>query len=226
LRVVLEYLLEGPSGFASAGQLVSIGGEHRLLFGRITNFLSDGDGHRLCWDWRGASSLKPCWKHFNVWKLGSGLAARQPGYVEIDCSDTAQFRSWTASQVYSAADIVVAAESRVLAREMTKKMQQELEQSTGINCNRYGLLMSPTLRSSETAAIVASEMPSVIWPGWCEKLQIATASLRARATLSLLARLILDRCFPLFTASFIGAVRSSLESVFTRGISLAPMCSL
>jgi hypothetical protein len=39
-----------------------------LLFARLTNLLSDGDGLRMAFDWKGASSLKPCFKHYNVFK--------------------------------------------------------------------------------------------------------------------------------------------------------------
>ena len=68
LRLFLERLLVGPCGFATVGVPLLIDGEHRLVFARLTNLLSDGDGHRQALGWKGASGLKPCFKHFNVFK--------------------------------------------------------------------------------------------------------------------------------------------------------------
>ncbi len=128
LRLFVERILYGPSGMSTVGVPLLIGGQERLLFAKLTNLLSDGDGHRMGWDWRGAASLKPCWKHFNVFKKDSGLAHRMPGYVEIDCSDPALLRSWTASEVYFAADSVAAVAGQVAAGTMTKVDFQEHEE--------------------------------------------------------------------------------------------------
>ena len=68
LCAILEHLLLGPSGLTSVGLPLLIGGEHRMLFGRLANLLSDGDGHRQGLDWKGANGLKPCIKHVNVFK--------------------------------------------------------------------------------------------------------------------------------------------------------------
>jgi len=35
---------------------------------RLSILLTDGDGFRLAFDWRGGASLKPCFKHDNVLK--------------------------------------------------------------------------------------------------------------------------------------------------------------
>ncbi len=43
-----------------------------------------------------------------------------PGYVEIDCTDPALLRSWSATQVYFAADAVAAAAEQFAAGAMTK----------------------------------------------------------------------------------------------------------
>jgi hypothetical protein len=127
MRLFVERILYGPSGMSTVGVPLLIGGQERILFAKLTNLLSDGDGHRMGWDWKGAASLKPCWKHFNVFRKDSGLAHRMPGYVEIDCSDPALLRSWTASEVYFAADSVAAAAAKVAAGTMTKGDFQEHE---------------------------------------------------------------------------------------------------
>ena len=146
-RIFLEMLLISSSGVATVGMPVVIPGLQRVIFAKVSNLLSEGDGHRLAWDWKGASSLKPCLKHFNVFKLGSDLAGRMRGYVEIGCADVTQFRSWTADQMFVAADSVASASTRALAGTITKAMQHEIEQSVGLNHNQFGLLMSPTMRS-------------------------------------------------------------------------------
>ena len=142
----MEHMLFGPTGMATVGQAVVIHGVPRLIFAKVTNILSDGDGHRMAWDWKGASSLKPCFKHYNVFKLGSDLVARRPGYVEIDCCEAARLRSWSADKVYEVADTLLAAEARARAGTMTKAMRHELEQSVGMTANPHGLLMSSSLR--------------------------------------------------------------------------------
>ena len=148
MRAFLEHLLVGPSGLATEGRPVNFGSGDRLLFGLPANILSDGDGLRMCWDWRGASSMKPCWKHMNVLKRGSDLVGRRAGFVEITCTDRSQFRSWSTSQLYSAVDSLADASRRMTAGELQRSVYQDIEISVGMNFNRNGLLMSSSLRHS------------------------------------------------------------------------------
>ena len=46
LRLFMEHMLFGPAGMATVGQAVVIHGVPRLIFAKVTNILSDGDGHR------------------------------------------------------------------------------------------------------------------------------------------------------------------------------------
>jgi hypothetical protein len=151
LRLLLERMLSGQSGLSTVGVPARIGGQDRLLFAKLTNLLSDGDGHRMGWGWKGASSLKPRWKHFNVFNRNSGLAHRKTGFVEIDCTDPALHRSLSASQVYRAVDAVAAAAGKVAAGTMSKTDFEELEMSVGINDTGHGMLLSHTLRCCATA---------------------------------------------------------------------------
>ena len=68
IRIIMEHLFLGPVGLTSVGLPLHVHGENRMLYGRLANLLSDGDGHRMGLDWKGASALKPCIKHFNVFK--------------------------------------------------------------------------------------------------------------------------------------------------------------
>ena len=68
LRLLLEQLLVADVGLATSGWCLSLAGPQRLLFAELSNLLTDGDGHRMALDWKGASSIKPCIKHYNVFK--------------------------------------------------------------------------------------------------------------------------------------------------------------
>ncbi len=68
LRLFLERLMVGPEGLSTAGFPLTVEGRSLLVFGKLANILADGDGLRQALDWRGASGLKPCFKHYNVFK--------------------------------------------------------------------------------------------------------------------------------------------------------------
>ena len=50
--------------------------------------MSDGDGLRMAYCWKGASSIKCC----NVLKKNTDLAGRTHGYCEITCDDPEAFQ--------------------------------------------------------------------------------------------------------------------------------------
>jgi hypothetical protein len=76
LRKFLERMLVGQFGLCTAGFPITIDGTHVMMFGKLTNILSDGDGLRMALDWRGASGMKPCFKHFNVYKKDRSASKR------------------------------------------------------------------------------------------------------------------------------------------------------
>ena len=73
LRIFLERAMFGENGFATTGCPLIVRGSAVCIFARVVNILSDGDGLRMALDWRGASSLKPCFRHHNVLKKVSRL---------------------------------------------------------------------------------------------------------------------------------------------------------
>jgi hypothetical protein len=75
LSVYLQRQLLGPCGLATSGVPIVLAGQPTLIFARLTNLLSDGDGLRMALDWRGHASLKPCFKHYNVFKKDSWLVS-------------------------------------------------------------------------------------------------------------------------------------------------------
>jgi len=60
--------LFGPHGLLSAGVPLDIQGSTVLLFAKIGNLLSDGEGFQKALCWKGASGLKPCFLHDNIFK--------------------------------------------------------------------------------------------------------------------------------------------------------------
>ena len=66
IKEMLQLLLIGSDGLTTAGIALKIRDTDVLLFGQVHSILSDGDGHRIVWDWRGQGSMTPCLKHYNV----------------------------------------------------------------------------------------------------------------------------------------------------------------
>jgi len=67
LRLFIRLLLLGATGFQTAGLALDLGDdEPTLIHCKLTNILTDGDGFRLSYDWRGHASLRPCIQHYNV----------------------------------------------------------------------------------------------------------------------------------------------------------------
>lgn len=83
LRVLLEHLFLGDLGLATVGLPLNLSQQAPvMLFAALTNFLADGDGLRSAYDWRGASSLKPCLVHHNVLKKVRRLALAMWGWTD------------------------------------------------------------------------------------------------------------------------------------------------
>ncbi len=66
LRLLIEDLLFGPLGLSTVGLPLRLPEGPTMLYAALGNVLADGDGFRLAYSWRGASSLKPCLVHHNV----------------------------------------------------------------------------------------------------------------------------------------------------------------
>ena len=131
---LLHYLrrqLEGPSGLATAVVPLTIQGEHCVIFARLHNLLTDGDGHRVTLDWKGQGSMKPCLKHPNILRKGSDLAHRRPGFYEITHSRAADFQVWSTADVCDSIAALDKADGHVATRAMTKAKFKELEQAVG-----------------------------------------------------------------------------------------------
>jgi len=146
LRLLLEDMLLGPLGLATAG-LPLLLPEPTMMFAALTNILADGDGLRLAYDWRGASSLKPCLVHHNVLKKASGLAEHGTGFCDITCHDFSAFRSWSPVDVAQVIHLLREANGRVVAGSMSKAKESELQMACGMRYNEFGMLASQKLRA-------------------------------------------------------------------------------
>ena len=120
LRGYLRLLLLGPEGLQTSGYPLPIGNTQRLFFAKVDTLLSDGDGLRQALEWNGASAVKPCFRHWNVFDRHSERAAHGPGelYVETTCSDPCKFRSWTGPDLQQAAQVLIEARKRFAAGEI------------------------------------------------------------------------------------------------------------
>lgn len=68
LRIFLRHFLMGLPGLATSGVALALDGGDVMLHARFAASLADGDGHAKALDWKGASGLKPCFRHYNVYK--------------------------------------------------------------------------------------------------------------------------------------------------------------
>lgn len=146
LKHYLQLHLFGTHGLATAGVPLVINGRSYLLFAEIANLLTDGEGFQKALCWKGASSLKPCFLHDNIFKLNSDLAHRRPGFHEVDCDDPALFTKRSDEDLAIAWDLLAAAHARVVAGTMTKAAFARIEMMQGITYNPDGLLSDVALR--------------------------------------------------------------------------------
>ena len=105
-----------------AGCPVVIGDMPLNVHAKLKALMSDGDGMKIGFDWRGSSGLKPCFKHFNVWKIDSDMAGRQPGHVEITCGDATKVCAYTDAEYYGSVDSAIEAKRMYIRKELTKCM--------------------------------------------------------------------------------------------------------
>jgi hypothetical protein len=144
----LEVALLEAQGFQTAGVPIEIFGEIYNLKARLEVVFTDGDGHRSGLQWRGASSLRCCFRHSNVLMLGSDLAHRRPGFFEIDHSNPADFKAVKRAELFDDVDSLVEGE-RLLAAgaaPFTRAAFNEMAKATGLSATAHGLLANTRLR--------------------------------------------------------------------------------
>jgi hypothetical protein len=146
LKEFLTLTLFGDSGLVSAGAPVVVGGKPVVIFARLTNMLTDGEGLAKSLQWKGASSLKTCFRHWNVLMRGSDLACRGHGFVEMSCPDPALFKRSTNRSVGEVVDLLLAGRASLRAGTITKTAFEEIEKASGFSVTSEGLLADANLR--------------------------------------------------------------------------------
>ena len=77
LKRYLMHQLCGPEGITTVGVVVDVGSGPCLVFAKLSAMLTDGDGWRTALDWKGHASLKPCFRHWNVFRKAWGRLRRE-----------------------------------------------------------------------------------------------------------------------------------------------------
>jgi hypothetical protein len=151
-RILAMYLrvhLLGTHGCLTVGVPLQLGasGGLKVLWAKLSNLVADGEGFELAYEWRGASSLRPCLRHYNVLAKGSDLAARDTSgqFVELACSDPTRFREWDHADLCANAAGVLEARARLQAGGMAKGSFKKFLQAAGFNATSKGLLADETL---------------------------------------------------------------------------------
>ena len=142
LRIFLNVFLKGPTGISTAGLPLELGEELFHLLAKVSHFVADGDGHRQALEWNGASAIRPCFRHWNLLKLGTDLANRDPAheFVEFDCAAPERFRLSTTADLHDIADTLVAMKARVVDGRATTTRMKQLRKACGFTCSPSGLL--------------------------------------------------------------------------------------
>ena len=162
LRAFLRLMLLGPEGLHSSGYPVMVGGSYQLLFAKVHTMLSDGDGLRQALEWLGASAMKLCFRHWNVFNPHSDMASRCSStrqYVTTSCTDPSAFRSWRGEDLQPAVALMVHARQRHASAEIPYARVEEIQQAYGYKFTSDGLLSD-----SDLGAII--DWPNVFKYDW------------------------------------------------------------
>lgn len=150
---VMRLMLLDAEGFATSGVPLSVGGQDVLMFAKVRNNLSDGDGLRAVLDWRGANAIKPCFKHGLVVSKRCGFGG-QGEFVDITCTNHAVMRAEGVGYMEELQDILLAAEREFEAGNLSAARYSRLGMASGFWANAKGALaaldLRPHLRLGET----------------------------------------------------------------------------
>ena len=146
LVTYLKTHLMGDLSIQHVGVAFKVDGEIFMLYARLTNLLSDGEGLKLGLDVFGHAGINACVRCMNVLKKNSGLAHRRPGFVEIGCADSRDFILRKQVDLLADVEDLEDAHSQVVAGTMTQQRFQNLEKGSGIHFNPSGLLFSAEMR--------------------------------------------------------------------------------
>lgn len=157
LRIFLRRLFLCANSLQTTGVPLMLHGEPFLLKASLKHLISDGDGLRSGLNWKGANSLRPCFKHWNCTKKDSTVLAHSAELVDITCTDHRRFKVQTERMLDDNIAVVKAASQRLAAGGMTKTMYDTICSSKGLTYNKYGLLWDPPVRRLVTIKVVTMD---------------------------------------------------------------------
>ena len=136
-----ELFFSAEGGLKVGGVPVVINGSYVLLYAELHIVISDGDGLRAGYCWKGAGSLKPCIRHHNVLMKGSDLVGRCANCtdVEITCEDPTKFKCATNTLFKTHIELVAQSHQTWKAGNMTKDLFEKIEKSVGFFFHSKGL---------------------------------------------------------------------------------------
>ena len=146
LACFLHRFFLGDHGAQTVGIPFTYQDRDFVIFAKLSNLVSDGDGFRKAVGWRGAGSLRPSLVHGNVLKKDSDLFARRPGFVEIDCADPSLLHKTTTAEFQDSCDLVAEATHRYNHGGLGKPMLDNIIKTEAINYIPGGLSFDPRLR--------------------------------------------------------------------------------
>ena len=128
-----------------AGIPIVVNSQPTMIFAKLTCLLSDGDGVRQAMQWGGASSNKPCFRHWNVVRPGSPLS-HVGGYVCTHCGDRSSFKVLSEEELATIVDVAVEAKRQGQRGDTPAVRVEETQRALGFKASEGGLLADPELR--------------------------------------------------------------------------------
>ena len=135
----------------TAGVPLNLNGTVYVLKAELTAIVSDGDGHRQSLQWRGASSLRPCFRHDNVMKLGSPVVHADDSFCDISCSEYRRFHTASPNDLVADRATLLDAERRHAAGALTPAALEQTRKEVGYNTTESGLLSDAELNADSDA---------------------------------------------------------------------------
>ena len=143
LAYILKLLLVDTLAVRRVGVPLMLNGQSFMLYADVHACITDLDGIRMCLDWRGAGSIRSCFKCNNVWSKGHICV---DGHVDITCTAHDRFTPYSEELLRDCIDVISAAHAEKESGAMTAAQYNELVKGMGWNFNHWGLLSNQDLR--------------------------------------------------------------------------------
>lgn len=147
-------------------------GEPFLLTATLENLLSDGDGLRSALNWRGANSLRPCLRHWNVTKKGSTLLEHSADLVDITCANVRRFKTQSDEVTNANLALVEAAVRRRSTGAITATLLNTICQSRGLKYHEKGIMFDRIVRQLITKDVVTIDWVHTLLCDGCFSVEV------------------------------------------------------